>query len=203
MLTTPITTPYFQSRVLTLLSYHLETLAHLEPSDAVPSAPIIPPLTPVDTPLTPGNTVSQLIGYVSPWIDLCSPDPVIYSISHQVLTIEVAYASFCGTSNLIIPGPNLHPSGRSDENDGIAKYARAIQEALTIGSFMHFTIHMPMYEEPELLVEVEGSLASYMREEYFSPSNDDGEADLFGSWDAWNLIRGVCKYNTRLSVGKK
>lgn len=205
MLTTPITTPFFHSRVLTLLSNHLETLSHLEPSDGVPPAPIIPPLNPVDTPLTPGSTVSQLIGYVSPWIDLCSPDPVIMSLSHQVLTIEVAYASFCGISNIIIPGPNLHPSGRSDENDGIAQYARAIQEALTIGSFMSFAIHMPMYEVPKLLVEVEGSLASYMQEEYESTEkpSEEVEQDLFGSWDAWNLIRSVCKYNTRLSVGKK
>jgi len=205
MLTSPITTPFFQSRVLMLLSNHLETLSHLELSDGIPPAPIIPPLTPLDTPLTPGSTVSQVLGYVSPWIDLCSPDPVVSSISRQVLTIEVAYASFCGINNIIIPGPNLHPSGKNAQNDGLAQYARAIQEALTIGSFVQFSIHMPMYEIPELLVKVEGSLANYMREQYVSSEDSTGEEehDLFRSWDAWNLIRSVCKYNTRLSVGKK
>ena len=29
------------------------------------------------------------------------------------------------------------------------------------------------------------------------------EVDLYENWDAWNLIRSVCKYNSRLSVGKK
>jgi protein arginine N-methyltransferase 5 len=31
----------------------------------------------------------------------------------------------------------------------------------------------------------------------------DNDIDLFETWDAWNLIRNVCKYNSRLSVGKK
>lgn len=205
ILTSPITTPLFQARVLTLLSNHLELISHLDSSDSVPPAPIIPPLGPVDTPLTPGETASLVVGYVSPWIDLCSPDPVIWSISHQVFSMEVAYALFCGLSHLIVPGPNLHPRGRTEENDGVAQYARAIQEALTIGPFTQFSIHMPMYEVPELLIEVEGSLASYTREQYIPTEKpvEEVENDLFGSWDAWNLIRSVCNYNTRLLVGKK
>src|ERR1700709_1594485 len=132
MLTSPITSPHFHSRVLTLISSHLSELSLFECSQNalnknLPPAPIIPPPTPVDTPLTPGDTVSQLIAYSSPWIDLCSPDPLISNISRQVLNIEIAYASFCGVGNVIIPGPRTYSSGATS-NDGLIQYARAIQE---------------------------------------------------------------------------
>src|SRR5690349_5070711 len=110
MLTSPITSPHFHSRVFTLVSSYLSELSQLESSEkhstsSIPPAPIIPPLDPVDTPLTPSDTLSQIIAYSSPWIDLCSPDPLIANISRQVLNIEIAYASFCGVGHIIIPGP--------------------------------------------------------------------------------------------------
>jgi protein arginine N-methyltransferase 5 len=207
MLTSPITSPHFHSRVLTLLSAYLSELSLLENSDdtsarTIPPAPIIPPLNPVDTPLTPGDTVSQIIGYSSPWIDLCSPDPLIANISRQVLNIEIAYASFCGIGNIILPGPRSYSSG-SVENDGLVQYARAVQEALTIGSYIQMAIHIPMYGNDEFK-EMTGDLRPFARD-FNSPrkTNENKEVDLFETWDAWNLIRGVCKYNSRLSVGKK
>jgi protein arginine N-methyltransferase 5 len=207
MLTSPITSPHFHSRVLTLLSAYLSELSLLENSDdtaarSIPPAPIIPPLNPVDTPLTPGDAVSQIIGYSSPWIDLCSPDPLIANISRQVLNIEIAYASFCGIGNIILPGPRSYSSG-SVENDGLVQYARAIQEALTIGSYIQMAIHIPMYGHDELK-EMTGDLRPFARDRK-SPrkTKANTEVDLFETWDAWNLIRSVCKYNSRLSVGKK
>jgi protein arginine N-methyltransferase 5 len=206
MLTSPITSLHFHSRVLTLISAHLSELSLFESSDNtsnrnVPPAPIIPPLTPVDTPLTPGETVSQLIAYSSPWIDICSPDPLISNISRQVLNIEIAYASFCGIGNIVIPGPKTYSSGSAD-SDGLVQYARAIQEALTIGSYIQIAIHIPMYG-PEETKEVTGDLAPFARTQRSSvKGKENKEIDLFETWDAWNLIRGVCKYNSRLSVGK-
>jgi protein arginine N-methyltransferase 5 len=201
MLTTPITTPYFHSRVLALLSSHLSELDQLESSTRnAPPAPIIPPLGPVDTPLTPCDTVSQLIGYTSSWIDLCSPDPLVANISRQVLNLEVAYASFCGIGNLIIPGPKLHRDQFSQSN-GVAQYARTIQEVLSIGSFMNMSIHMAMDDRKDTRPREEmGDLSPFSREEYFDDSAKESQVDLFASWDAWNLIRDVCKYNSRLSV---
>lgn len=207
MLTSPITSPHFHSRVLTLISTYLSELSIFESSDdaatkSSPPAPIIPPLNPVDTPLTPGETVSQLIAYSSPWIDLCSLDPLISNISRQVLNIEIAYASFCGVGNIIIPGPRSYSSG-STNNDGLIQYARAIQEALTIGSYIQMAIHIPMYGNDEMK-EMTGDLRPFARN-YDSPAKGKAnkEIDLFETWDSWNLIRSVCKYNSRLSVGKK
>lgn len=206
MLTSPITSPHFHSRILTLLSTHLAELQAHESSDdgvssTAPPAPIIPPLTPVDTPLTPGDTVSQLIACVSPWIDLCSPDPLIANISRQVLNIEVAYASFCGVGNIIIPGPKLY-NGSSSDYDGLTQYARAIQEALEIGSYIQMAITIPMYG-PEEAKEMTGDLVPFARKSSLSAEKSKAkDTDLFETWDAWNLIRSVCKYNARLSVGK-
>lgn len=204
MLTSPITTPHFQSRVLTLLSSHLSLVESTEDSSNkfTPPAPIIPPLSPVDTPLTPGDTVSQIIAYASPWIDLCSPDPLISNISRQVLNIEIAYASFCGVGNIIIPGPRTSGSG-STENDGLIQYARALQEALTIGSYIQMAIHLPMYGHEEQK-DMTGDLLPFARNHNTTKkARTNKEIDLYETWDAWNLIRSVCKYNSRLSVGKK
>ena len=206
MLTSPITSPHFHSRVLTLVSAHLSELSLRETSGNtsnrnVPPAPIIPPLTPVDTPLTPGDTVSQIIAYSSPWIDLCSTDPLISNISRQVLNIEIAYASFCGVGNVVIPGPRNYSSG-STENDGMVEYARAIQETLPIGSYMQFAIHIPMYG-PEETKDITGDLIPFAQDYNSAGKGKLKEIDLYETWDAWNLIRSVCKYNSRLSVGKK
>ncbi|KAG0651580.1 Type II arginine N-methyltransferase [Hyphodiscus hymeniophilus] len=201
MLTSPITTPNFHSRVLTLLSSHLAIVEATEdPSNKfTPPAPIIPPLSPVDTPLTPGDTVPQLIAYSSPWIDLCSSDPLISNISRQVLNIEIAYASFCGIGNIIIPGPRTYGS-ESIDSDGLTQYARAIQEALTIGSYIQMAIHLPMYGQDEPR-EIMGDLSPFAKD-YNSTGKTkvSKNTDIYETWDAWNLVRSVCKYNSRLSV---
>lgn len=206
MLTSPITSSHFHSRVLTLISSHLSELAACEAEESTlkngfPPAPIIPPLNPVDTPLSPGDTVSQLIGYCSPWIDLASPDPLIANISRQVLNIEVAYASFCGLGNIIIPGPRTY-SCDATESDGLMQYSRAIQEALTIGSYVHIAIHVPMYGNNQGK-EVTGDLAPLARKLLESQREKANTViGPFETWDAWNAIRSVCKYSSRLSVGK-
>ncbi|KAH8816337.1 PRMT5 arginine-N-methyltransferase-domain-containing protein [Xylogone sp. PMI_703] len=201
MITSPITTPYFQSRVLLLISSQLSSDSTQIPtansSRSSPPAPIISPLTPEDTHLAPGDVVSQLIAYSSPWIDLCSPDPLIANISRQVLNMEIAYASFCGIGNVIIPGPR---SGGSLDNTGLMQYARAIQEALTIGTYIQFSLQIPMFgNEGERATT--GDLLPLTREGYLSDKIDTNqEIQLFQTWDEWNLIRSVCKYNSRLSV---
>jgi protein arginine N-methyltransferase 5 len=119
-----------------------------------------------------------------------------------VLNIEIAYASFCGVGNIIIPGPRSYSSGLSN-NDGLIQYARAIQEALTIGSYIQMAIHVPMYGNEETK-EMIGDLRPFARDyKTTEKAKENRELDLFETWDGWNLIRSVCKYNSRLSVGKE
>lgn len=165
--------------------------------------PIISPFESKDTQLTPGESVAQLVGYCSTWIDVCSADPLVASISRQVLTMEVAYAAFCGISNIIIPGPRLHNNGR-DATDGLTRYARAIQEALDINCYVQMAVQIPMSEISEAQTRPDiGDLGRFAREEYLAESPlKDLVNDEYGTWDSWNVIRSVCKYNSRLSVGK-
>ncbi|OBT90511.1 hypothetical protein VE02_01171 [Pseudogymnoascus sp. 03VT05] len=199
MLTSPITTPHFHSRVLSLLSNQLELSQSSDSSSNDLPPPILPPFNSADTPLSPGETVSQLVGYCSSWVDLGSPDPLISNISRQVLTMEIAFASFCGVTNIIIPGPRQYNSSAAT-TDGLARYARAVQEALGVAGYVHMAIHIPMYYQKDSnAVSLLGDMKPFTRAQYLSDDSDEDE-ELFDSWDAWNVIRSVCKYNSRLSV---
>ena len=193
MLTAPITTSSFHERVLALFD-------SLDPD----SAPTISALTMDDTDLTPDEMTSHLLALVSPWIDLCSPDPVIYNISRQVLHLEIAYAAFCGATNVIVPGPKLHHG--DIDGEGVVQYAYSVQEILNIGMFVQVHIRLHMIDDPEAFDENMGDdLGSRARLKYVNPSTSDPKpkADVFGTWDAWNIIRSTCSYNARLFVGKK
>lgn len=173
----------------------METTENTRPLD-------IPPLAPSDTHLTPNDAMSQLVGVTSSWIDMCSPDPLIADISRQVFMLEVAYAAFCGIGYILVPGPKLHH--RDMHSEGVAYYARAIQDAITMGPYIQFHIWVESVDNPELEVDEMGDLAPLAREEFLEDL-DDGSSpplDPFGTWDAWDTIRRACKYHTRLFVGK-
>lgn len=213
MLTSPITTPVFQSRVLGLLS---ESLASNHPwpnskgRDDTVRSPRISPLSFADTPLTPEPITPRLLAFTSAWVDLSSPDPLIFELSKQVLLLEVAYAAFCGIESVFVQGPKLYHGEK--RTYGAAQYARAIQEALNVGSHLQIHILLPMIDDHNDDENDEmGHLAPFTREEYLMdaedtrPSKQDKQpkTDIFGTWDAWNVIRSVCKYSSRLFVGKK
>lgn len=209
MVTSPITTPHFQSRVLGLLSSHLsnaqdvsfDSTGTLATSDNTQPL-IIPPLAPEDTHLTPNDAMTQLVGVTSSWIDMCSPDPLIADISRQVLMLEVAYAAFCGIGYVVIPGPKLHH--RSMHSEGLVYYARAIQDAINVAPYLQFHIWLRTVDDPELENDEMGDLAPLARLEFLEDWDDGNTAkvDPFGTWDAWDTIRRTCKYHSRLFVGK-
>ncbi|KAI1164723.1 PRMT5 arginine-N-methyltransferase-domain-containing protein [Nemania serpens] len=193
--TTPITNAHFHGRIVKLVDESLSRASgEQKPGSRV--EPIVTPLTPEDTTLFPEVYTSGFIGYASPWIDLCSLNHVIASVSRQVLNLEVDYANFCGIRTIIVPGPR-QDSAQTGSGQGIAQYARAIQEALLIGSRVNFVIHLPMYREPGL-EEKAAQLSTSNETEDSLPSTK--EIDIFTSWDSWHVIRTVCDYSARLFV---
>lgn len=208
MVTSQITTDVFHSRVLALLS---STQSSATRSDGETRAltcesPLwltVPPLSPLDTNLTPNESLNQVIGITSSWIDLCSPDPLVANVSKQVLMLEIAYAAFCGISYVLIPGPRLHH--QVVQKNGLMQYARAVQEAMAVGSYMQVNIWLPMIDHPENEIARMGDLAPFARPGYLcGDGREEGsELDLYGTWDAWNIIRSFCRYHTRLCVGKQ
>ncbi|KAI8634490.1 protein arginine N-methyltransferase [Xylariaceae sp. FL1651] len=196
--TTPITNAQFHECIVRLVNASLSETASQENAGSRPD-PIVPPLTTQDTTLFPGTYTSGYIAYASPWIDLCSPNHIIASVSRQVLNLEVAYANFCGVRNIIIPGPR-QDSIQVGSGQGIARYARAIQEALLIGTRVNLIIHLPMYREPGL-EEKAVQLSTPSGNPDVSRNGED--IDIFSSWDSWHVIRTVCEYDVRLSVALK
>ncbi|KAF1915300.1 PRMT5 arginine-N-methyltransferase-domain-containing protein [Ampelomyces quisqualis] len=190
MLTSPITNDHFHTRVLSLLNSYSLSLAdapHHQP------LPLIPALDHPDTPLGPTDTIGQLVTFTSSWTHLASPDPVIAHISRQVFHLEVAYAAFCGATTVVVPGPRL-----SDGQDGVARFARAIKEALAIGSYLQLHVQLPMDGSATPTAEEMGHLASFASSDL--EANRQAKNNPWSSWEAWNTIRTICKYSNRLSV---
>lgn len=194
LLTAPITTAHFQSRVLSILANHVKLISERPLPNALP-LPNIPPFLPQDTDLTPEDSNSALIAVASPWIDLGSKDPLIAHISRQVFNAEVAYAAFCGISSVLVQGPV--------QGSDVAQYSRAIMEALGLGAYVQLHIVMPMTGE----LEMEGfdgeHLSELARPQYVDQpdEDDDSEPEPFESWETWNTIRSMCSYSTKLTVG--
>jgi len=203
MLTSPITNDHFRSKIFEVVerSRGKQSLASMTGIEMrqVP-IPSLGSLTAADSPLTPEGITPQLIGVASNWIDLCSPDPLVSDISRQVLHMEVAYAAFCGIDHIIVPGPVLYYGDAVGH--GEACYGRALHECFSIAAHSSFYIKTPMFEHPDLSDDTSKILAT--RDEYLDDAEDTRSAELnvFSCWDAWNVIRTVCKYNSRLFVGK-
>ncbi|KAF2094784.1 arginine N-methyltransferas-like protein [Rhizodiscina lignyota] len=199
MLTTEISTPHLHAEVWKLLPSYFEELEGGVSADEIP-IPLLPPFKPSETYLTPNEIIGQLLAFTSPWIDLSSPDPVVSNISRQIFNQEVAYAAFCGSGNIVVRGPNLGRGRASSE--GIAQYARAINEALSLGPYVQIHIHLPIVPDPDWdNTGGVGHLAPLARPEFREFTSDGSQgSDILDAWDAWNTIRTLCKYNARLSV---
>lgn len=194
MLTTPISTPDFQSKVVAQVEEHVEKLSKSEAPASVPM-PLISPFTPNDTKLTPNDSNSALIAVVSSWIDLGSNDPLIANISLQVFNLEMAYAAFCGIQHVMLNGPL--------PGSNVVQYARAVSESLGMGPYIHLNVLLPMLGELEHESGDGTHLAELANEQDVAlPEEDDPSEDIFSSWDTWDTLRTVCNYDSRLSVGK-
>lgn len=199
--TAPITNNHFHQRVKALYRSHLShrnaSLADKNrPNPSLPD-PVVPTLTDTDTSLGPGPHIANVLAYSSPWLDLGASDPIIASISRQVLNLEVAFAAWCGVRSIIVPGPRTDQNGRA-----VAMYSRAIQETLDVATRVNIIIHMPMYREPGLEERSELLTTELFGSDNAStPIAQSDKIDLFGAWDTWHTIRSVCDYAPRLYVG--
>ncbi|PHH76885.1 hypothetical protein CDD80_1145 [Ophiocordyceps camponoti-rufipedis] len=200
--TTPITNGHFKARIFKLVSDYLTLLDRngetaTSNSSSARADPILPPLTPDDTGLFPSDAVTTYTAFVSPWIDLCSSNPVIASVSRQVLNLEINYANFCGVRSIVITGP--HRDACNGGSQGLVQFSRAVHEALTIGNCLSFLIHMPMYREAEVTAQAE-TLSSLRPQKL---SDEKKVIDVFSCWDSWHQVRTVCRYNARLFLALK
>ncbi len=202
MVTAPVTTASYRNRVFSLVASYLTEVSE-RTERGVLEAPEIPPLVSSDTDLSPHFVSGQLIALASSWIDLSSADPLIANVSRQVLFQEAAFAAFCGVSNLIIPRPK--PFQGEQPGEGLSQYGRAVKEALALGPFMQIQLLLSMDGASDSVsVDDQDSLRVYARPQHISQRGTKiNKRNEFNTWDAWNVIRTICKYNSRLSVGKR
>lgn len=198
MLTSPITTPHFHSGVQALLSTHHAALDDAADATQVPPIPLVPALTPADSPLIPHDNISQLLATTSPWIDLASPDPVVANLSRQVFNLEIAYAAFCGIQHVIVHGPILFDGTLCTTR--LTQYARTIQEALATGPYLQIHIVLPMAPSHSRPLENSSHLSRFARSREACDAIEI--ANAWSSWECWNVIRTLCNYSGRLTVGK-
>ncbi|KAI8936187.1 hypothetical protein NX059_006621 [Plenodomus lindquistii] len=191
LLTSAITNDHFHTRVLGLLNSYTQNL-----SDAAQTQPLplIPALDHPDTPLGPSDTIAQLVTFTSSWIDLSSPDPVIAHLSRQVFHLEIAYAAFCGATNVVVPGPRLMHG-----QNGVSQFARSIKEALASAAYISLHVQLPMDGSRSSDEYAMGDLGRFCRPE-FAVSEESKNITPWSAWEAWDIIRSICKYHSRLSV---
>ena len=118
-------------RVKQLVSSHYEQSRYsLDEADGATADPIIEALTPNDSVLIPHGSISQLIAISSSWLDLASADSIIADVSRQAFNLEIAYAAFCGISQVLVAGPVLP--------DGTISYSICQSH---LGRTMYFTLY--------------------------------------------------------------
>jgi len=199
MLTIPITTPQFRSNVQTIVSTFISEYNHERNLSDLP-VPLIPPLKPEDSHMFPIDSISQYIAISSSWIDLASSDPIISNVSRQVLNLELAYAAFCGIQNVIIQAPPI--SGSYKKHRIISQFARAVSEALAIGPYLQLHILFSITSDKGKGIEDLSHLSRFAQLNTTETDyNLDQYSEAWEPWEDWDLIRSVCNYNGRISVG--
>ena len=156
-----------------------------------------------ETDLTPDHFTARCLLTTASWIDLASPDTLIAGISRQIFLQEIQYAGFCGGVNVVIPGPR--PRRGFLHHDGLVRFARAIQEALNTGYNLHFQIVLPMLFETNKEEVYDTADLALLADEKRVPGSAqawNATSQSMSSWEVWNTIRTICRYNPRLSIGK-
>lgn len=190
-LTSHIASSTFHDKIERLVSNHFSAVKNSDGASSIP-LPSVPAFTPEDTYITPDDGNISLVAIVSTWINPGSKDPVIRHVSRQVLSAELAYAAFCGISNILILGPL--------PDSDVVQYARAIHEGLGLGPYLTLHILLPVAGE----LEQDLGHWKHLAELASSPEDDVSEEhdELCGAWDSWNTIRTMCNYSNKLSLGK-
>ena len=163
-----------------------------------------------------------LVVMASSWIELDSIDEGVRLDSEIALRQELAYASYLGISNFVLPPPSSDPARRPFLPD----YARAINSCLTSGStesapagqWLNLSIRLPIsspYNFAKVLarqsfknnvLSASGTSSSTGSSSTANASSSPAVAAALlrasddWAWDTWEHIRQLCSYNTRLNV---
>ncbi|KAF8573487.1 PRMT5-domain-containing protein [Ramaria rubella] len=136
-----------------------------------------------------------VIGLISDWLELDSPDHWIRHDSEIALLQELSYASYINVQTVILPPPR--------NRTHIGSYARAVNAALSSTSSMQISIRIPLYgptvissNSPSFVQATTPGVPLGM----LSPHLHVPDGDLSDTWEMWDSIRNICAYHPRLSL---
>ncbi|XP_049813018.1 protein arginine N-methyltransferase 5 isoform X1 [Schistocerca nitens] len=124
---------------------------------------------------------NMIVGKLSPYIDVDSPDDTYRKQSEETLAQELAYAAHLGL-------PAIMFTLRSANNVNLS---RLLNNKLLAGCCYQVWVHLPM-ESPSVA-------ASYCRSdpEEFEQNNECEEAN---TWDWWNKLRCISNFEKKLGL---
>ncbi|KAG8933251.1 methyltransferase protein [Tulasnella sp. 418] len=163
--------------------------------------------------ITKLEEAENVIGLVSDWLELDSPDEWVRLDSELALRQELSYASYLNIASVILPPPR--------NRQHAVDYARAINGCLNnsgiLNPYMHLSVRIPLYDSavaspsmnmtgsPYINVEP-GDRPDSPTEAAFASAHIGGtpkksyEEDMNASWEMWDVIRTICEYNPRLGM---
>eukprot|EP00897_Mesotaenium_endlicherianum_P006889 jgi/Mesen1/6228/ME000320S05426 len=159
------------------------------PSKATPGpagGASVPPFAGSDLVLSPAQWSSHIVGKLSTWLDLDSPEAHLRADSEIVLKQELSWASHLSLQACMLPTPRPLDC---------ANYARCVNQLLQNLTSMQLWLRIPLVT-PELQ-QAEGTPAE---EEVFMRRDPVTGRMLNDSWEWWNAFRMLCEHHSQLSI---
>eukprot|EP00271_Cylindrocystis_brebissonii_P015961 TRINITY_DN39061_c0_g1_i1.p1 TRINITY_DN39061_c0_g1~~TRINITY_DN39061_c0_g1_i1.p1 ORF type:complete len:675 (-),score=92.30 TRINITY_DN39061_c0_g1_i1:75-2099(-) len=157
----------------------------LQVVDAMRGAPT-PPFAGSDLVLAPAQWSSHVVGKISPWLALDSPDAVMTLDSEKTLRQELSWASHLSLQACLLPKP---PALNS------ANYARCVNHILQGLTSMQLWLRIPL-TAPEL--EVGDSQVS--EDDVYLKRDPLTGRMVYDTWEWWNHFRTLCEHHGQLSI---
>jgi protein arginine N-methyltransferase 5 len=128
--------------------------------------------------LNSGVWSNVVVGKISPWIDLDSPDPDIRFNSRKAFKQEIAWATHLSLPAVLLPAPSMHS----------INYAQCVNQALLGLARMGVWLRIPLVSPEISLSETQEARMDPVRGRKDEP------------WEWWNNFRTLCENSPNLGV---
>jgi len=135
-----------------------------------------------DLVLDSGAWSGQVVGKLSPWLQLDSPDETTRRTSEAAFKQEMAWASHLSLQSILMPPPAA---------DAV-NYAHCINQAVLASPHVHIWVRVPLAHPTVGDDKADGSSDA---------GADDEEAESGrGAWASWNRLRCLCEHAPNLGL---
>eukprot|EP00899_Mesostigma_viride_P006648 jgi/Mesvir1/15985/Mv08291-RA.3 len=150
-------------------------------------SPLPPPFARSDLLLSSSQWSSQVVGVLSPWIDLDSDCPHVRRDGESALKQELAWATHLSLQACVAPTPR---------GLDMVNYARHVSNFLMSGVSMQVWLRIPLVSGE--MLRAEGTDAE---DEVFLTRHPIIRRPMYADpWEWWNMFRSICEHNSLLGV---